>query len=104
MARLLGDSLMSDYRERLLPATRTYTYRQKMQRAFAAELLAPAETLINAFADGVTEDAIEEAANDFQVSSWVVTRALINQGVLSREFLEEWDAESVPDQTTQGFP
>ena len=45
LARLIGDRLLSnqacDFAEPLFPATRTYSYRQKTQRAFAAELLSP---------------------------------------------------------------
>ncbi len=45
LARLLGDRLAWSVPGKLLPATRTYTYRQKLQRAFAAELLCPFEAL-----------------------------------------------------------
>ena len=42
---LLGDRIAFATGERLLPATGAYTYRQKSQRAFAAELLCPFEAL-----------------------------------------------------------
>ena len=38
LARLIGDRLFGGSR-RLFPATQAYSYRQKAQRAFAAELL-----------------------------------------------------------------
>lgn len=41
LARLLGDRIAGGGTGRLFPATRTYTYRQKLQRSFAAELLCP---------------------------------------------------------------
>ena len=45
LARLIGDRVLrkrlNGSTEPLLPATRASTYRQKMQRAFAAELLSP---------------------------------------------------------------
>src|SRR5216683_2666114 len=41
LARLLGDRLCMPDGGKLKAATRTYTYRQKMQRSFAAEFLCP---------------------------------------------------------------
>ena len=45
LARLIGDRLLRHRAclpaERLFPVTRSHSYRQKMQRAFAAELLSP---------------------------------------------------------------
>lgn len=41
LARLMGDRLIASADERLFPATRAHTYRQKMQRSFAAEFLSP---------------------------------------------------------------
>ena len=45
LARILGDELAGPHGGRLAPATRSYTYRQKMQRSFAAELLSPFEAV-----------------------------------------------------------
>jgi len=44
LARLLGDRIAADMGI-LKPATRTYTYRQKLQRAFAGEFLCPFDQL-----------------------------------------------------------
>lgn len=45
LARLLGDRLLRQLGEPLQPATEAHTYRQKAQRAFAAELLCPYDAL-----------------------------------------------------------
>ena len=45
VARLLADRLVARGSDRLRAATRAYTYRQQMQRSFAAELLSPFETV-----------------------------------------------------------
>jgi len=39
LARLIGDRVAASPAGRLMPATRTFTYRQKLQRAFAGEFL-----------------------------------------------------------------
>ena len=44
LARLIGDRVIVSGGA-LHPATRTYTYRQKAQRSFAAELLSPFEAV-----------------------------------------------------------
>ena len=45
VARLLADRLLVETDEALRPATRAATFRQKMQRAFAAEFLCPFDAL-----------------------------------------------------------
>ena len=79
LARLLADRWLPDAREdSLLPATRAFTYRQKVQRAFAAEFLAPIDALDD-FLDGdVTELRQEDAAEHFHVSPLAVRSILIN--------------------------
>jgi hypothetical protein len=57
LARLLGDRLTNGLKERLLPATRAYTYRQKLQRAFAAELLCPFSALEEKLAGDYSAEA-----------------------------------------------
>jgi hypothetical protein len=51
LARLLGDYLTYDTKDPMRPATRSDTYRQKVQRAFAAELLSPFHAVV-AMLDG----------------------------------------------------
>ena len=79
LMRIIGDDLIAVASERILPATRKYTARQKFQRAFAQEVLLPEaellETLGNQPAD---DDAIDEIAHQYQVSSMVVRTMLVN--------------------------
>ena len=87
LARLLGDQLLAAG-EPLLPATGAYTYRQKAQRAFAAELLCPYEAVVEFLGTDRSEERCREAAAHFKVSSWAIGALLVNneghrQGALS---------------------
>ena len=84
VARLLADSLVVPTDDRLRPATGAYTYRQKMQRAFAAELLCPVQSLVGFLEEDFSEDAREEAAERFGVSPLAVTWVLVNHDYLDR--------------------
>ena len=84
VARLLADSLVVPTQDRLRPATGAYTYRQKMQRAFAAEFLCPVESLVGFLEEDFSEDAREEAAERFGVSPLAVTSVLVNHRFLDR--------------------
>jgi hypothetical protein len=89
LARLLGDRLTTgDLNERLLPATRAYTYRQKLQRAFAAELLCPFEALEETLAGDYSPEAQEDAAEHFAVSPLTITSMLVNHRRLDRGYLD----------------
>jgi len=88
LARLLGDRLTNGLTERLIPATRAYTYRQKLQRAFAAELLCPFEALEDKLDGDYSIDAREDAAHYFNVSERTVTTMLVNHRQLDRDYLE----------------
>jgi hypothetical protein len=88
IARLLGDALMQQRFERLQPATRAYTYRQKAQRAFAAELLAPYSAVEAMLDEEVSDDSVGTVAEYFQVSERVVQTELVNKGRLHRSDLE----------------
>ena len=81
-ARLLGDKLLVRNGEALQPATRTHTFRQKMQRAFAAELLCPFDALLDRLDGDHSDDSIEEAAKRFRVSPMLVATRLENSGML----------------------
>ena len=90
-ARLLADHLAIPDNERLLPATDSKTSRQKFQRAFAQEFLCPFDDLKTRFdADTPTEDEIEDAADYFDVSPRLVETALVNNGMLDRDTLDDW--------------
>lgn len=77
-ARLVADMLVQPATETWLPATDVYTSRQKLQRAFAAEFLAPVRLLESRLGEDVSEEAIADAADSFGVSSTVVDRQLEN--------------------------
>ena len=82
VARLIGDRLFSDSgftaRENLSPATRSYTYRQKAQRAFAAELLSPWETVRAMLANDRSAENQEQIAEHFAVSPLTIHTLLMN--------------------------
>ena len=84
IARLLGDSVLVDTRDSLRPATGASTYRQKMQRAFAAGFLCPVESLIDALNDDFSDDARDAAAERFGVSPLTVTAVLANHGFVDQ--------------------
>lgn len=92
LARLLGDRIASGLAEPLVPVSGAYTYRQKLQRAFAAELLCPFNAL-DVFLDGdYSEPAQDDAAHYFLVSDRVVNRQLQNHGRLGSS---AFDAETL---------
>jgi Zn-dependent peptidase ImmA (M78 family) len=82
LARLLGDQLASGHKEPLALVSGAYTYRQKLQRAFAAELLCPFDALDDFLNGDYSESKQEDAAHHFDVSERVVTRQLVNHGRL----------------------
>ena len=81
-AGLLGDALVVDAGERLRPATTAATYRQKMQRAFAAEFLCPIESLMDYLNADFSDEAQQQAAQRFKVSPLAVASQLANNGYL----------------------
>ena len=91
LARLVADQVATPNEERLLPATSARTSRQKFQRAFARELLCPIDDLL-AFLGPATpaDDDIDDAAAHFQVSDRAVLLALVNKGIIQREYMGEW--------------
>jgi Zn-dependent peptidase ImmA (M78 family) len=89
LARLLGDQLAFGLDEPLLPATEAKSYRQKLQRAFAAELLCPFEALEEKLNGNYSDEACENAADYFKVSERTVRTLLVNHKRLDRDFLED---------------
>ena len=88
VSRLLGDHLYFTNQERLLPATRAKTSRQKFQRSFAQEFLCPIDALLEKIQTALPdEDDISEAAKYFQVSPLMIRTTLVNYGQLEREAL-----------------
>lgn len=94
LARLLGDRLLSTVDENLHPATASNTYRQKMQRAFAAEFLCPIEALQDHLNDDFSDEAQQDAAQYFQVSSLAVATLLANNGYIDREDIYDPDTQA----------
>jgi hypothetical protein len=93
VSRLLGDTLLQAQTEPLHLATAQNTYRQKLQRAFAAELLCPIEALKALLKDDFSDDAIQGAADLFGVSPMTVTVQLLNNDVLERDELDGLDLD-----------
>lgn len=88
LARLLGDRLARPPSGALLPATRAYTYRQKVQRSFAAELLSPFEVVDAMLGDDYSMENQQDVAEHFEVSPLTIRTLLVNHGRLAREELE----------------
>jgi len=86
LARLIGCALASPSDQRLLPVTSAGTALQKFERSFAQELLCPWAAL-DAFTDenGIDDEGVAAAAEQFHVSEWLVQSTLVNRGKLSRE-------------------
>ena len=77
LARLLGDrSLVAD--GRLFPATSTSSYRQKVQRAFAAELLCPWEAAEPMLEEVGSEDGATDVADYFGVSPVLLVNRIVD--------------------------
>ena len=89
LARLVGDRLCVDGEEPLLPATQSYTYRQKVQRAFAAELLCPFEAVDAFLGDDLSEERRDDAADRFKVSPLTIRTLLVNNGRLERDAITD---------------
>lgn len=83
-ARLLVDQAVAEDGERLLPAAATQTSRQKLQRAFAAQLLCPYDELRAMLPTPIAQDDVSEAAKGFEVSPLLVRSMLVNKGDLDR--------------------
>lgn len=93
LSRLLGDRLAGDGDSLLFPATRAHTYRQKMQRAFAAEFLCPFDAVEDMLHGDYSSESIEDVAQHFAVSELTVRTLLVNHGCIDREDLLEGNLE-----------
>jgi hypothetical protein len=89
LARLLGDRMVASQSRGIFPATRAHTYRQKMQRSFAAELLSPFEAAEGMLAGDYSMENREDVAEYFRVSELTIRTLLVNHRKLQREDLEE---------------
>ena len=84
LARIVGDRLFG-WTDRMFPATRSYSYRQKAQRAFAAELLSPFEAVNSMLGEDDTEERQNEIAQHYNVSPRTIESMLVNKGRISCE-------------------
>lgn len=89
LARLLGDRIVNPPGGWLHPATRAYTYRQKMQRSFAAELLSPFDAVDTMLAGDYSAEAQQDVAGHFGVSDLTIRTLLVNHRRMDREELDE---------------
>ncbi len=91
LARLIGDRLFSESAltigEPLTPATRSYSYRQKAQRAFAAELLSPWEAVKTMLNNDYSQENQEKVADNFVVSQMTINTLVANHEGIGREYL-----------------
>lgn len=82
-ARFLADSLVAAEDDTWLPLTDRATARQKVQRAFAAEFLAPITEIGEAVGEARTQDRFEEVADHYGVSPLAIRSQLANHGLLT---------------------
>lgn len=88
-ARLLGDRLASQGASKLFLATRSNTYRQKIQRSFAAEFLSPFEAVDGMLAGDYSMENQSDVAEHFGVSPLTIRTLLVHHDRLEREDLNE---------------
>ena len=88
LARLIGDRVLGNpmgyAAERLFPATRADSYRQKMQRAFAAEFLSPFDAVDDMLDGDYSEENQNDVAEHFNVSPMTIRTQLVNHGRIDR--------------------
>jgi len=82
--RLLCDELIAPDSDQWLSATDSRTSRQKVQRAFAAQLLCPIEHLDEFLSGDYTQERIEDAAEHFGISPLAISSHLANNHRISR--------------------
>jgi hypothetical protein len=82
LARLIGDALMTGSMPRpWFVSSDIPTERQKIQRAFAAEFLCPAEGALEQLNGDYSEPAVEQVAERFGVSPEIVANLIANREV-----------------------
>ena len=81
VARWLHDMLWGADSHRTTLITRSTTARQAVGRAFAAELLAPAEALGQRLRGRADEDEVEMLAGEFGVSTYLIDRQIRNHRI-----------------------
>lgn len=92
LSRYIGDYLHAD-EDCWLTNTDLGTARQKYQRAFAAEFLCPINGLIEFLQNDFSDEAIDDAAEHFDVSQQTITSLLANN-----HYIENIQQDEVPYQ------
>ncbi|WP_205630878.1 hypothetical protein [Pannonibacter phragmitetus] len=88
LARVIGDRLMASSANKLFPATKAHTYRQKMQRAFAAELLSPFNEVEEALNGDYSAENQSDVAQYFNVSELTIRTLLVNHHRIPRDKID----------------
>ena len=79
LSRLLADQIFWESDDKLRPSTVAITARQKFQRAFGAEFLAPASALEERVGFDIgDEEMLADVASEFGVSDWLVRYQIEN--------------------------
>lgn len=86
LSRLLGDMLAFPGKGHFV--TSAYTFRQQLQRAFAAEFLSPYGAVREYLGGDLSAEKQEKAAEHFHVSPMTIATQLVNNGALHRDALK----------------
>jgi hypothetical protein len=81
-ARFIADYLTAPDTDYWLPATNSKSYRQKFQRAFAAQFLCPVGDLLDFLSGDFTDEGFDAAGERYGVSPNMVSTHLINNNIL----------------------
>jgi hypothetical protein len=84
-ARFLAEHITATNEDCWLPLTDWSSARQKLQRSFAAELLAPIEDLKDFIGTSGTTERLDEAGDIYGVSPLAIRSQLANHGLLAPE-------------------
>ena len=84
-ARFLAECLTASDDDTWLPQTDRATARQKFQRSFAAELLAPIAEIQSLLEDELSLESLEELGETYGVAGLAVRSHLANNGFLNHE-------------------
>ncbi len=88
LSRYVGDFIQTGSNQ-WLTNTDLSTSRQKYQRAFAAEFLCPINGLINFLESDFSNEAIEDAAEHFDVSEQTISSLLANNNYIEYQSINE---------------
>ena len=90
LARMLGDRILQNTDDPLVPILESKTYRQKAQRSFAAEFLCPFDCALESLRGDFSDEKQEAVAEEYKVSPLLVCTQLVNNGHLERVSLDSF--------------